>query len=222
MVTRPKIAGLFPSRAVRNALIDLKYGRLLSVDLKNWHSGKLIDLDNSDYLALGLVFENVIKENDVLVDVGCRKGRVINWWLHSGHQNRMIGIEIDEEIAGQTRHRFRKYPNVTIVAGDILSNVPPNGTLFYLFNSLDPVTLEGFKNKLLEVVENKANLIVIYYNCEHLRVFQDDPNWVISTREFENSGLPFQRVAIIKPTLPSDKETPSSATSAFTRPDAGC
>ena len=63
-------------RIARNALQDLRYGAPL---------GGLISMyGNTDYLALSNIFAKRIKDNDVLVDVGCGKGRVIQLLARAG------------------------------------------------------------------------------------------------------------------------------------------
>lgn len=69
-----------------NVYYDLPFGAPL------WGNGKtrFADLDaeetaNTPYTALKLIFKNeIIGPDDVLVDLGCGKGRVINWWLGQG------------------------------------------------------------------------------------------------------------------------------------------
>ena len=74
---------------------------------------------NVTYYALSLIFKGeTIAPDDVLVDVGCGKGRVLNWWLSKRLPNRIVGLELDPEVAAHTRHRLRKYRNVTIITGD--------------------------------------------------------------------------------------------------------
>ncbi len=102
-------------RVVRNLLIDLRFGKVLSgIYLTQPKSG------NSDYRALSKIFENRIRESDVLVDVGCGPGRVITWWQSHYPANQKIGIEIDEAIAWQTQKRLNKHQNVTIISGDAI------------------------------------------------------------------------------------------------------
>ncbi len=136
-------------RVARNALIDIRYGGLLLGKIKTRyaHLGA-VNTENSDYAALSRIFENRIKSSDVLVDIGCGKGRVINEWLSYGLGNRMIGIELDERIAEQTRRRLRRYRNVTILTGDAIQNIPIDGTLFYLYNPFAAHVMEAFKNRL--------------------------------------------------------------------------
>jgi hypothetical protein len=89
--------------------------------------------DSSFYHVLSRLFRDYpLKNTDVLVDVGCGKGRVIHWWLSHGCRNRIVGIELDETIAATTARTFARYPNVEILGGNALDLLPAEGTLFYL------------------------------------------------------------------------------------------
>ena len=58
---------------------------------------------NTSYEALQFFFDQVpLRADDIFVDVGCGKGRVMNFLLKKGVTNRIIGIELDPQIAGQT------------------------------------------------------------------------------------------------------------------------
>lgn len=90
--------------------------------------------ESTEYPQLSRMFDRrkgvEVTSSDVLVDIGCGKGRVINFWLHQGWTNRMIGLELDPEIAEQARSRLRPYENVTIVTGDAVDRLPTTGRCF--------------------------------------------------------------------------------------------
>jgi hypothetical protein len=143
---------------------------------------------SSEYMQLRLLFKPErlpISQADVLVDAGCGKGRVINYWLMCGYRNRMIGIEVDEEIANLARKRLKKYPNVTIITGNVLDNLPADATKFYLWNSFQAEMMMRFKARLLDTYRQRGDVTLIYYNCEELHAFEDDPSWIIERVEGE-------------------------------------
>jgi spermidine synthase len=88
---------------VRSFLTDLRYGGILtgSVNTQHRHLGAY-NVVNSAYSVLPHIFAGRIGPRDVLVDVGCGKGRVINWWLSQGLRNRIVGIEINPAVAAAT------------------------------------------------------------------------------------------------------------------------
>jgi trans-aconitate methyltransferase len=131
-----------------------------------------------------LIFSLVpIRKKDVLVDVGCGKGRVINYWLSKKLENQIYGLELDNKIAEQTAEQFSKRENVTIIEGDAVSNIPLNGTIFYFYNPFSAEKVEQFEERLSELFPNKA-IKVVYYNPKSLHVFCND-NWNIKYINFE-------------------------------------
>lgn len=183
-------------RLFRNACLDLRYGAFLGGIRKTpyAHLG-VYDTANSDYEALPLIFNDVIQESDVLVDIGCGKGRVINWWLSRGLRNPMIGIELDKLVADDTRRRLRRHGNVQIICGDVLAHLPKNGTIFYLFNPFDRKWVVALKDELSRLFVQGNKRSVYYYNCVHLDVFENDPDWTVEKRTLQGSR--FHPLAVI-------------------------
>lgn len=187
------------ARVAYNAALDLRYGRLLGGQRPTRfpHLGAK-DTANSDYLALDRLFAGRISPDDVLVDVGCGKGRVINWWLRHGYRNKIVGIELDEEVAAETRHRLRKHDNVTVVAGNVLDLVPEDGTLFYLYNPFHADVLERFAERLVALGRRRGGTIrILYNNCKYLAPFARDPLWSLELLDTSITG-PYDRAALIE------------------------
>jgi hypothetical protein len=161
-----------------NAYLDLRFGKLLRgmKSTRYTHLGAYATA-NSSYAVVRSLFRGRVKPSDVLVDVGCGKGRVINAWLLEGYSNRMIGVELDADIARDTRARLQRYPNVCITTGDVVANFPDNGTLFYLYNPFDSHAMAKFKDRLQESLRHRAcdEATIMYSNCQHVAVFADDP-----------------------------------------------
>jgi SAM-dependent methyltransferase len=123
-------------KAARNAVRDLRYGKPLggTIRTKYAHLGAN-DVGNADYEDLALLFADVpVGPDDVIVDVGCGKGRSLNWFLERYPANRIVGIELDPDICADTAKRLRKHERVTVVCGDATAMLPDDGTVFYLFN----------------------------------------------------------------------------------------
>jgi len=186
-------AGAFRLRRVAaNALIDLKYGSLLAIDR---HSGNgTFSRTNSDYAALRQMFEGRIRPDDVLVDVGCSTGRAINSWLYEGHANRIIGLEVDSAVAERTRKRLRKFANVEIIKTDAVEHLPEEGTVFYVYNPFGPDSVAAFAHRVAMLPDDGRRVLVMYYNCKHLDVFESDVRW-----EVENIELTAPRYAPLSP-----------------------
>jgi len=177
-------------RLCRNLLLDLRFGAFLGGTIRTTHAGLgAHDVSNSDYRALSYLFANRILQTDVLVDIGCGKGRVLNWWLSLGISNQLIGIELDERVARRTAARLRNFRNVHVVAGDAIERLPVAGTLFYLFNPFTATNLRRLRDKLALLRPLERRLIIIYYNCVDIELFTEDPRWQV-----ERLALPDPRL----------------------------
>ena len=171
---------------VRSALRDLRYGRPLggTVRSRYEHLGAF-HATNSPYEDLDRVFDGVeVRPEDVIVDVGAGKGRSLNWLLDRYPANRIYGIELDPELAAATARRLRRYPNVTVVAADATRVIPPEGTVFYLFNPFDAEVTARFAQALLE---RGRPATIIYYNAKFLEPFRADDRFAV--RELDDPAL---------------------------------
>ena len=110
---------------------------------------------------------------DVLVDVGCGKGRVINWWLSQGLRNRMVGIELDPEVASATARRLRRFPNVSIVNEDATVWMPDDATVAYMYSPFDASVMARFKEHVAERFA-ATGLTLLYWNPQFVDLFFDD------------------------------------------------
>ena len=161
------------ARLGRNLILDLKFGRFLGGRQASpyAHLGAH-ETANSDYRWMDVVFEGQLRPDDVLVDVGCGWGRVINWWLNAGAGLRIVGLELDPEVASAARSRLGKHPRVTILTGDAVANLPADGTLFYMYNPFDAAVMTRFRDRMLSLFRGRRDVRIVYVNHEHLDVFR--------------------------------------------------
>lgn len=178
-VTRTK----FFTETLRNYVIDRQYGGYCGGILAPLKGCVGANKTQSVYYSvldkLFCASRVNIMPTDVLVDIGCGKGRVINYWLKMGYRNKIIGIDVNETVAQWVRNRLQDYPNVTIITGDVVEHIPSDGTVFFLFNPFDATKMEEFKRALLETVKDQKSLVLIYYNDRHVNVFQTDPRFSV-------------------------------------------
>lgn len=170
---------------LKDTYLDLKYsGKVLYGNIPtNFKHLGANDIYHTDYSAMPLIFKNIeIKPDDVLVDIGCGKGRVINYWLSQKYKNPIIGLELDPVIAQSTARQFAKKPNVTIIPGDAVRNVPPEGTIFYFYNPFDEQKVLQFEHRLAEITEKPVK--IVYYNPQSLQAFANS-SWQIKRINFE-------------------------------------
>jgi SAM-dependent methyltransferase len=189
-------------RTCRNAAIDLQYGGFSGGYIRNPAPGAH-GTGATDYDIMPQLFAGRIRPGDVLVDVGCGKGRVINWWLSQGHQNRIYGLELLPEIAEFTRKRLRKFRNVSIVTGDAIENLPSDGDVFFLFNPFDDRIMPGFIERLWGVAERR-DITIVYFAPVYLHLFHSDTRWSVEELDVQlpKAGLfdpRHRRFAVIRP-----------------------
>jgi SAM-dependent methyltransferase len=168
-------------RGIRSIALDLRYGgycggttptRFEHLGANRTQSASYADLDEL-FGRAGLR----VDEADVLVDIGCGKGRVINYWLACGYRNRIVGLELDPGVADVLRRRVRSRANVDIITGDAVDNLPEDGTFFYGFNPFNAAVMSRLKAKLEGLSRAGRKVVLVYFNCLHRDVFENHPAW---------------------------------------------
>lgn len=171
---------------LHDSYLDIRYsGRLLNGNQKSKYADiGANDVYHTKYSAMNLIFmHSDICKSDVLVDVGCGKGRIINYWLSQGYKNNIIGLELDPQVANNTSHQFRKRNNVTIIQGDAIDNLPKDGTVFYFYNPFNKRNVERFEEAVYNISKGKK-ITIIYYNPKSIHVFLKD-YWDVKYVNFE-------------------------------------
>ena len=152
--------------------IDLRYGgKMCRTDLNEAiYSNGRHTMVHTHYHVLRDIFARVpIVPDDVLVDIGCGEGRVINFWLSRGLKNQIIGIEAVEAVAAEARKRYQRYRNVSIVTGDAIENLPRNGTLFFLYNPFDDEVVTQFEKTI-----RPLDARIVFHQNNYMEPFQSD------------------------------------------------
>src|SRR3990167_8872148 len=173
-------------KVLKNLFYDLKYTRsFLGIPLNNQNDlAGFTQTTSTEYSVLEKLFSNIsIAARDVIVDVGCGKGRVLAWLMHKKIPNKVIGVEVDPSVASETKKRMRRYKQIEILTGDVTEEAfPLNGTIFYLFNPFGELVMRKFIKK----IENNLlgggltnRFLIVYYNCAHLNAFEENPIWKI-------------------------------------------
>jgi hypothetical protein len=169
---------------VRNYVTDMRYGGFAGGGAGSTHEDAgMLGFTAVDYEQLARVFcaRNglAIRPEDVLVDIGTGKGRVINWWLAQDLGNTIYGLELEEDLAEIARRRLARWPNVTIITGDALANLPPDATLMWMFNPFWAEIVERFKERLVEVYGERSQLRLVYFMPLFEPLFAGDPRFVV-------------------------------------------
>lgn len=171
---------------LKTFFLDIKYGSYLGRRSSNgnFERGWWGSL-NSNYDDLAAMFSKItIRSNDVIVDIGCGKGRVFNFFLNCGFKNKLIGVEVDPVIAKITKQRLHKYRQIEIVTGAIENGgvFPIEATIFYLSNPFSGVIVKNFSDQLAKKVKDgifkmSDRPLIVYYFCYYLNVFEANPIW---------------------------------------------
>jgi hypothetical protein len=184
-------------RKLKTMYIDAKYGYPLKEKINQTKNiaGANATWATGDYDQLRIL-ETMTSPYDVMVDIGCGQGRVINYWLEKKFNNRIVGIESDEVIANTTRERLRKYKNVEIICGDATKCTPLDATFIYIFNSFSFDVTRRFADFLWENRGRyiKNNLQILSYNCESFAAFDEDR--FIKRRIMPHGRIPYDRAVI--------------------------
>lgn len=183
-------------RLVRNAVGDLRYGgRFLGGYVANPGASLGHEAtEHAGYGVLGLLFGGLeIRSDDVIVDVGCGRARMMNWFLGRGLRNRMVGLEINAEVARETARRLRRYPQISIIEGDAIANLPGDGTIFYLYNPFSRELMEKFAERVGKLPCSGAGAgarpMVVYLNALHMEPWERSGEWELR----RGSVMPYSR-----------------------------
>ncbi|WP_374948430.1 class I SAM-dependent methyltransferase [Mucilaginibacter sp.] len=143
-------------------------GQIASID--NDHIIKTV---STNYEELEIMFFEhlTIKPDDVIIDVGCGKGRVFSYLLYKGLKNKMIGYEINPVVGEETKKRLAKYKNIEITCINIFDEFPKEGNIFYLYNPFKEDMMSQFITDILKVTDRDP--VIIYNNPIHLSLFDN-------------------------------------------------
>ncbi|NHA04068.1 class I SAM-dependent methyltransferase [Mucilaginibacter sp. HC2] len=144
-------------------------GKVSSIDNKN-----IIKTVSTNYEELEIIFLQKIslQPDDVIIDVGCGKGRVFSYLLYKGFTNKMIGYEINQMVGSKTKKRLSRFKNIEIRCDNIFDDFPRQGNIFYLYNPFKEAMVTEFMHRILEIADR--NPIVIYNNPIHLGIFDNE------------------------------------------------
>jgi hypothetical protein len=184
-------------RNLKTMYIDTKYGYPLKELLSHTQTleGARATLASGDYDQIRIL-DSSTNSKDVLVDVGCGQGRIINYWLEKKMNNRIIGIEYDEGIAAATKERLKNYKNVEIICGDATKCTPLDATFIYMFNPFDFNTMQRFADYIWDNRDYyiTSNMHILLYNCESADAF--DSSRFVQRRISRAGRIQYERAII--------------------------
>lgn len=172
------------ARVAKHVSGDLRYGGFLGGTQASRYAGLgYYEIANSSYDALTFMLGGRLRRGDRVVDVGCGKGRVLNFLLSLELDLDITGIEVDEAVAQATAERLRNYPNVRVLIGDARKQLPASFDLLYMYNPFNASVMVEFE----PLFRSRAPRIV-YYNPLHLDVFSLR-HWDVSVHTMQATHL---------------------------------
>ncbi|QYG94254.1 methyltransferase domain-containing protein [Iamia sp. SCSIO 61187] len=180
-------------RSARNIATDLRHGQFTAAV-----PGRHGDTNNSDHKVLQAVFDQRVRPGDVIIDVGCGRGRVLAHLLRNHPGHRVVGIEIDHELAATTARRFADEALCEVIAGDAVAVLPDDATLLFLFNPFGEADIERLRVALEARPATQPPQRLLYSNPRHLGGFESSDAWTVRMNTLGGGRLvPFHDLAVI-------------------------
>ena len=189
----------FAYASVRRALGNVFFERPAGIDTSDIvHLNEIglaarnrVDYHPTPWLALRRVLsEHEVAEDDVFIDFGCGKGRVI-YQAAMYPFRKVIGVELSPELAGIARSNIErsraklKCRNVEVVNQDVLEYaVPDDVTFVYFFNPFKGEIFAAVVDKLVASVGRRPRELTIIYMdaAEEHTLLQAGARLVAATR----------------------------------------
>jgi len=145
--------------------------------------------DPISYPGLKCIQEKVgIAEGEVLVDIGCGRGRAICLFSRLPAVARCIGIEYHlghARIAQKNAHNVRGgVAPITVIHGDAAEQSYDDTTLIFLFNPFGEATMRRTIDRIgLSLQERPRPIRLVYVNPKHENVLAEQP-WLTKIDSF--------------------------------------
>lgn|GEM_PF-1075594 len=131
--------------------------------------------------------------NDVCVDLGCGKGRVV-FFFASQRVKKVIGVELVENLVNIAKKNLKNLKikdraPVEIFHADVTDFNFEECTIFFLFNPFGYQTLEKvILNIKSTLAANPRKIRILYYNPVHRQVL-DNEDWLILEGQVEKTNI---------------------------------
>ena len=138
---------------------------------------------STSYVILKRIFSHVtLTDQDVFLDVGCGKGRVLAFLLKEHMPCKMYGIEINEVSGKVALDWTRKYKQVNVTLGDAFKLDYDPYTVLFLGRPFLPKTFLQFIEKFESDLTHPITLIY-WVDQQSGYLLADRPGWEMQFRE---------------------------------------
>jgi SAM-dependent methyltransferase len=133
---------------------------------------------SSDYRCLDKLLRHVnITSSDVLTDIGCGEGRVLTYLYLRKFPGRLVGVELDPQVAQRAKERTEHCPNIEIRCANVLEDerLVEETTIYYLFNPFNGKIFSKFVARLERECTRPIQLVYLF---DYYGAYLDDrPGW---------------------------------------------
>jgi len=180
-----------------NAAFDLALGiDTVSVRQPNestWPLGSENEgLGTIDYINLNRLVAIVKpKSEDVFVDIGCGRGRVLCVFART-KVKRVLGVEILESLAAKAMHnagRLRgRRCHIDVVRCDAVDADLSSGTIYFMFNPFGEPTLRSVLDSIRRsVLDLPRSITIVYYHPKYLHTLEET-EWIFEDGRYRMFG----------------------------------
>jgi len=132
-----------------------------------------------------------LKKEDVFVDFGCGKGRVV-CFMAMQEIRKVIGIELRRELVEQAIKNAKELnPGipVEIIQGDSATFYSEEGTIYYMFNPFGQDTVKCVLNNISDSLKDNPRQIKIVYNNPVYGYYLDQLDWLERAGDIGYTGI---------------------------------
>ncbi len=132
---------------------------------------------STHYAILKHIFSHVkITNDDVFLDVGCGKGRVLAFLLKEKCPCQLYGVEHNDQVSRIASEWAKRYDQVHIITGDAFQLDYNQYTILFFGRPFLPVTFQEFINMLESTLSHPITLIY-WVDQQSGYMLQNRPGW---------------------------------------------
>lgn len=122
-----------------------------------------------------------LNKNSKFIDVGCGKGRVLAYLFRQKANCKIVGVELNKEVADIAKSWTKKYDNVEIIQDNVFDLDLSEYTDYCLSRPFETDTFKEFLNKIENEAKQEVNVYMI--SDQFLEDYLDNrEGWVIEKR----------------------------------------